>query len=786
MKVRFTTAPRLAALAGSLFLSTLGPVTAQDLARARFDIEQQSLSSALNECARQAGREILFAPNLVQSLQTEGVRGEYTVTEALDRLLKGTNLRFRVTGEDTILIESASSAGSTSASAQDLSLADMELITVFGRGVAAESIREVPQTATVLGEELLEIIPNATVQDALRFIPSASNLIGDYSFTHNFNIRGFGTSATWNGMVPGIAAPNKIDSTNVERIEVLMGPAAVLYGAMEPGAVINVVTKQPQRAFHAELNVNGGSYDTYGASLDIGGPLSDRIAARLNASYSDAGAPFDHWGLQTIFLAPVVSFELSERTLLTVEGTYRDAYYDEGIYDGRIPVAGTLRPNPNGEIPIDTNPGYVAGVTDFTALWKQADVRLKHEFSDALTLNAQLSYADNSLTSVEAFGGNLQSNNRTVTRTLGTRDQQQENYLAAVNLGSKFSTGAVEHAVTVGFDYIDYQADTVNGGYSGVMPVLDVYAPNYSVTGPLTFVPNFFFTGKLEAFAGYLQDRIKIGDDLTLLVGTRYTDSESKTALTPPGLPRTDLPLVKASKWSTQLGVLYDVTDSVSVYANRTTSFQPREAVLSRTGEVLDTPETAVQYELGTHLELGGPGLIANLALFRIEKPNVRTPDPENTLFQIQAGEVRSQGVELSVNGQLLPNWMLYGAYAFTDTEVVKTNVANQLGKRFRNAPEHTASLVTRYDIASGLLEGLGFSAAVNYIGSRYAEAVNILELPASTRVDLGVYYDVNEHVEVSLRGSNITDEDIYNGFSTTLVMRNAGASYTANMKVRF
>ncbi|MBL8267508.1 TonB-dependent siderophore receptor, partial [Steroidobacter sp.] len=718
-----------------------------------FDVPAGEAAKIIPEFARQAQLQIIAPADELKGVRTLPLKGQLDVRAALKTLLIGTGLE--IASDDGRIISlrkvKADPATADTGDAPTASVQTMEIITVFGRGAAGETVREVPQTVSVFNSEMLDIVAGATVQDAVRFIPSASNLIGDYSFTHNFNIRGFRTATTWNGMLPGIAAPGKVESANVERIEVLMGPAAVLYGAMEPGAVINVVTKQPLENFHAELNLHGGSFDTYGAAIDTGGPLGERTRARLNVSYVDGEAPFDYWSQKTLFVAPVVAFELGQNTRLTVEGSYRRSENPNGLYDGRVPVAGTLQSNPNGRIPLGFNSGYAPGITDSKDVWSSGNIRLQHDFSEALTLNAQVTYAKDDLTGTTSYPDPLNADDRTVSRLLVLGDQGQENTLAAISLVGRFNTGSLQHKVTGGVDHLDYDANTVYEVYTGAVPPLDVFAPNYALPGAASYFPFFFYRNSQQATAAFVQDQLSVGERWKFLAGVRYTDSTSDSVLNPPGQPIVELPDAKAQKWSTQFGVLYQLSDAMMLYANRTTSFQPRDAIVGRDGSLRNTPETATQYELGTRFDLLGSGLTANLALFRIEKPNVRITDPVDAFYQVDAGEVRSDGAELSVNGSLSPGWTVYAAYAYNETEVTKTTIPGAQGKQFANAPEHTLSLLSRYDIQSGVMQGLGASVAANYLGVKYADPANQLELPASTRIDLAIHYTFDNDIELSL-----------------------------------
>lgn len=815
-------APNVALLSMAVLVSAgIGPTTAlaaenhdAQMAAAAYlayelKIPAQSLAQALHELSRQTGVQVAIQAELAGGKQASELAGRYQVADALALLLKGTGLvAYRIndnlygirdekqgastggyskTGSEQPL---ASTRERQSPGANDeLAEVIVDTVTVYGRGAHAETTREIPQSITVFDRELLAAIPAITLPDAVRFVPTSSNLVGDYSIGYNINIRASNAAPTRNNLILGGVQPSKMELANVERVEVLIGPSSILYGSMQPGAVINVVTKQPLREFHSELGLQAGSFDTYGGSVDIGGPVTDRLRVRLNTSYLDQGGPFDHWNLRTTFVSPVATFDLTDRTQLTLEGSYRRASYPNGIYDGRRPTSGTLLNNPNGEIPLALNPGYIPGETHFAETYYDTDFRLKHEFSDSLTLNTQLTYGTSYSKGIDSFAQALGADNRTIARSVRPRDIDAENYIAAINLAGRFETGPVAHRLVVGADYVSYESTGNSGLYTtatGPIPRLDVFSPVYAVTGPLLL--NITASSLLEqrTAAAFIQEQASFGDKFAMIAGVRYTDTRGEqTSFARPSNVATRLPDTDAREWSTQIGMLYNVSDALMFYANRSTSFFPREAFMLRDGSFFSEPETAVQYELGTRVLLPGTSVTLNLAAFHIEKPNVVTIDPVDTAFRVADGAFVSKGVELSASGTLLPGWTAYTAFAYNPTEVTRSNAAGEVGLELPNAPERTFSLITRYEIQSGALQGLGFSVAANHLDSKYADSTNIVLLPTSTRVDLGLSYRFNEQFEIGLQANNITDEKIYNGFTQTLIARNAGRNYMANIKYR-
>lgn len=778
-----------------------------------FDVPAQALNHALNSFAQQADLRIVFDTSAAEGFTAPRLEGNFTMTEALRQLLGNTGLEFEFVGDRTVTISSTrpgqataviggtgafrlaqSETGDSAApAAQSVDEAargdDIETVSVYGRGAQGETVREVPQSTTLFNAQMLDSIPATSVEDVIRFVPSASKLSGDYEFSNSYYVRGSRTTATWNSMIPGDAMPGRMELANVERVEVLMGPSSILYGSMQPGAVINVITKQPQREFHSALELKAGSFGSYGGSLDIGGPVSDGVRVRFNTSYSDDGAPFDHWTFRTLFLAPVVAFDVSDRTVLTLEGSYRRASYPDGIYDGRIPPSGSLLPNPNGDIPMGVNPGYIPGITDFTGTFYDANLRMKHQFSPTLALNAQLSYLANQDKGIDSFAGALNPDNRTTPRFLSPRDVSRRNLIAAVNLAGEFRTGPVTHKTVVGLDYFDSRRWGSNGDYvlegGGPIPDLDLYDPDYALDGPIVLVPTFNPLVLIKTKAAFVQERASFGEHVALIAGVRYTDSRGETTrLRLPSREVTVFPDTDAKEWSTQFGALYTVSDNLMLYANRSTSFFPRPAIVLRDGSFFGDAETAKQYEIGARVAIPGTSLTANLAAFRITKPNILTTDPIDPRFQVAGGAIESKGFEMSASGTILPGWTGLLSWAYNPTEITRSNRPGEEGLEFQNSPKRTLSAISHYEVGSGALQGLGLSAAVNHLSSKYADTANLLTLPSSTRVDLGVSYRINGGIEVEVQGRNITDETIYNGFFSTLITRNAGRTYMLNVRM--
>ncbi len=651
----------------------------------------------------------------------------------------------------------------------------IEAITVFGR-VRGETLRDIPQGVTVFDQETLEIAPVVTVGDVVRFVPTASrdgstlNPFGD-----TYLIRGFYASQTINGLGHNRIAHAR-DAANVERIEVLKGPASVLYGQMEPGAVINVVTKQPLDHFQGEVGVEYGRYNDQRITVDVTGPITDRVSGRFIVSHHDTESFIDFWDLEHLFVAPNLTVDFSPSTTLTIEGIY--STNDWGSSQNGTPAQGLYLPNPVGQYDRSFNPdepGANGGFTERDSV--DANVRLLHEFNDSLRVRASYTYTRNEAEFAEMFVLGLDDDFRTLTRAMffgKDAVENDDNFL--VDLAGEFTTGTIDHRVLLGFGHRQFDGNRPTRFV--LSSSLDLFEPVYGLAPDLVPAYNRSFQD-FDATSFFVQDRVTIGERLHLLAGVRYTDASQDTIFIGAGSDEPSPDSMDEENWSTQFGILYDITSQFAIYANRAESFVPQFGTSSG-GTPFDA-EVGTQYEIGTRFMLGG--LQTSAALFSITKENMPTTDPQNPGFEAPLGEVESRGFELTLYGDVRPNWLLGVAYGYLDTEISK-NFDGLSGNVLRNTPENTFSLLTRYDITSGPLDGLGLGATLEHVDSRYGDDDNTFKLPAHTRLDLAAYYPISERVQLDVMVNNVFDEDIYaEGFSITAVIPEPGLTYLARLK---
>jgi iron complex outermembrane receptor protein len=233
------------------------------------------------------------------------------------------------------------------------------------------------------------------------------------------------------------------------------------------------------------------------------------------------------------------------------------------------------------------------------------------------------------------------------------------------------------------------------------------------------------------------------------------------------------------------LGVLYAPAPNLSLFANRTTSFVPTEGTTSG-GETLD-PETGEQYEIGVKTRLLDDRITATAALFRLTRGNLAVSDPDNPAFDIQIGEQRSQGLEVSVGADITPAWKVSVGYAYTDAETTKDTDSSLVGKRVRNVPKHGLTVLSDYRVRTGPLAGFSFGGALTYTGSRSGDIEDTFELPSHWLADIYARYNINENFTVDARVNNIADVEYFTNSSSDFeVWRGAPRTFMLSVSAFF
>ena len=589
-------------------------------------------------------------------------------------------------------------------------------------------LRDIPQSIQVIPREVLDDQQVIRLEDALRNV-SGVTPSGNDPRGARFNLRGFNDatvlrdgfrlSGTNSNLVPQ-------DLSNIEQIEVLKGPAAIVFGAVEPGGAINLVTKQPLSEPFYEVGLRAGNRGLIEPSLDISGPLTEdgRVLYRLNALYrsEDSFRDFDP-DIERFFIAPVVSWTISDRTDLTVDFEYID---QQNPGDFGIAAIG----DEVADIPFDRSLGEPEDIV--TAEYLRSGYRFEHRFSDSLTLRNAFSYYnidfDSLNTSTFGFLGFDESTGDLFRATtfLGDDDPPLENFDLQTNLVAEFNTGSIEHTILAGVDlFRQNDGAFLRGNFFSPVP-LNIFDPIYGNVpdqDPADLPLISSTESQIDALGVYLQDQVDLSDNLKLLLGIRY-DTFEQDNTTNPSLfaPTASESSLSDDAFSPRVGVVYQPIEEVSLFTSYSRSFAPNTATTFN-GDILE-PERGEQFEIGAEAELLSGRLAASLAYFDITLQNVATPDPNFPRFSVATGQQRSQGVEFDLIGEILPGWNLVTNYAYTDARITEDNSGLE-GNRLYSVPEHNVNLWTTYDIQAGPLEGLGFGLGLNYISERFSDNAN-------------------------------------------------------------
>ena len=622
-------------------------------------------------------------------------------------------------------------------------------------------LRDVPQSIQVIPREVLEDQQVIELNDAIRNV-SGVVLANQSGGTQRFLLRGFADpSVLRDGFrltfgETGSAGTQEL--SNLETIEVLKGPASILFGSVEPGGVINLVTKQPLSEPFYDLSLRLGNRDLIEPSLDFSGPLDEdgRVLYRLNALYrhEESFRDFDD-DFGRFFIAPVVSWQISDRTDLTINFEYLDS---EGPSDVGLVALG----DEVADIPFDRVLGEPEDFFQTETIRVGYD--FEHRFSDSWKIRNSFRFNSFDIQNSEqfvAFG--LDEATGDLTRALLSSSQDQDVFELQTNVVGEFSTGSIEHTLLFGVDLFRRENPRFDTIGLPSPDIINIFDPVYNDSRPDPAANPVFIDNetRTDALGVYIQDQISLLDNLKLLLGVRYETFEqdvtnNPTFSNPIGFETSQ----SDDAFSPRIGLVYQPIEEVSLYSSFSRSFAPNTGTTFE-GDLLE-PERGEQFEIGARAELLEGRLTTNLALFNITKQNVSTPDPNNLNSVVATGEQRSRGIELDVAGEVLPGWDIIANYAYTDADITEDNSDIEDNRLF-GVPEHNFNLWTTYDIQAGPLAGLGFGLGFNYVSERFGDNSNSFVLEDYFLTNLAVSYE-RDNWQAGLNIRNLFDVDFIEG----------------------
>ena len=716
-----------------------------------YDIPAGSLANALNLFADESGIQLVYGTEIAEGLRTNGVRGDYTPEQALRLLLAGSGIRYRFADAKTVTLEGAAAQPDGGAIPLDPVRVEGRSENPFGPidGYVANigttgtktgtPLIETPQSITIITRDRLDAQDADTINEALRYVPGVlGEAFGFDSRVDFLQYRGLdegGVGVFRDGLALRSRgfAEFRPDLYGAERVEVLRGPASVLYGQGAPGGLLNVVSKQPTREAFGELEVEAGSFDHYEGKFDLGGPIpgTDSLSFRLTGLFRESGTQIDFIDDDRVFIAPALKWESQEtqgRTSFTLLGHFQDD--STGATNQFLPASGTLDSNPNGTVPVDRFTGE-QDFDEFDRTTFAAGYLFEHQFDETWTIRQNARYDDLKTDYRTAFGVGLDADQRTLNRFAFTAEGDTGLVTVDNQAQVDFATGPAAHTVLLGLDYQYYDVDERQR--SGAAPTIDLFDPDYGANVP---TPAVFSDANIKQhqIGLYAQEQLKLYENLILTLGGRqdfvFTDLDDNF--------RGSTEDNKDQEFSWRAGLVYLFDAGIAPYASYSESFLPIPDTDDDSGELFD-PETGEQFEVGVKFQPPESNSYVTVSAFHLTRQNVVTSSTPGT--QSQTGEVRSRGFEVEALASLPFGLDLLASYTFQDVEITEDDNEDEEGNRPQTVPEHLASLWADYNVQEGPLAGFGLGAGIRYKGSTFGDDRNSFTVDDYILVDAAVRY---------------------------------------------
>ncbi|UZJ62722.1 TonB-dependent receptor [Pseudomonas sp. KU26590] len=743
-----------------------------------FSIPAKPLPQALRDFSRVTGQGVIYTQDAPYTIDAPALMGSFSAEQALGVLLSTSGLTFRRATDDTFTLQSRPAEGAITLGATQVDSTRSAVYRYQPPAVtsvmrSATPPLENPQAVSVVPAQVLSDQAPRNLDDALANVSGVTqgNTLGSTQDT--LMKRGFGDNRDGSIMRDGmpVVQGRNLNAT-AERVEVLKGPASLLYGIQDPGGVINVVSKRPQLQSANALTARGSSYgagkngssgtlDSTGA-IDGAEGASTGLAYRLIVDHEDE----DYWRNYGVhresLVAPSLAWYGDDTEVL--------ASYEHREFLSPFDRGTAIDPRTNRPLNI---PATRRLDEPFNNMEGRSDLyrfEVDHTFDE--TWKGHLGYSYNRetydasqvrVTAVDPATG-------TLTRSIdGTGNALSTDRFTTLTLNGDTSLAGLRHELLIGVD--DEYRKVARGElirqksqstFSYVNPVYGLEAEGTQVSAADSHQLDI-----LRSDSVFVQDSVHLTDRWIFVAGARYQVFDQQAGKGSPFTRNTDL---NGQKWIPRAGLVYRYSDELSVYGSYTEAFKPNSSIATLAGgTVLDSatlPEESKAWELGAKWD-DSDGISATLALFDIRKRNVLVANFDsltaNTVYTT-AGQVRSRGVELDVSGQLSERWSLIGGYAFTDAWVVEDPTFK--GNRLQNVPRHSGSVSAVYDFGAVLgASRLRAGAGAHYVGERAGNPDNDFDLPGYTVADAFVTYETRldgQKVKFQLNVKNLFDRTYY------------------------
>ncbi len=608
---------------------------------------------------------------------------------------------------------------------------------------------DVPQSVSVVTRDLIQDQSMQSLADVARYVPGAGMAQGEGN-RDTIILRG--NSSTSDFFLDGVRDDVEYfrDLYNLDRVEVLKGPNAMIFGRGGAGGVVNRVTRQANWDTVREVSLQGGSWDNRRATFDLGDGVTDSFAARITGLYEDSDSYRDGVELERKGVNPTIAFSLGDATVLRLSYEYFD--YDRTADRGIPSLDG--RPFQTDESTFFGDPTQ----SPTHATVNQGSIVIDHAFNDNVSIRNRTLYADYDKFYQNIFaGGPVDATTGNVNISAYNNEQLRENFFNQTDLTFSFDTGGIRHGFLAGIELGEQTTDNFRntGFFNDTDLVFVAPASDPTISVPVTFrqgATDADNHGRATIAAVYVQDQIELSPKFEAVLGLRFDqfDMDFTNNRTGDNFRTSDDLL------SPRAGLIYKPVEVMSLYASYSMTYIPRAgaqlASLNPTNEAFD-PEEFENIEIGAKWDIR-PDLALTAAIFQLDRKNVVIPDPNEPDVSILVDGQRTKGFEFGASGRVNEAWSIQGGYTYQDGELTEALGGNRLAQ----LPKHVASLWNRYDFAPAWGVGLG----VVYQTEMFAAVDNNVTLPDFTRVDAAVFYEPSERLRMQLNLENLLDEEYY------------------------
>lgn len=642
---------------------------------------------------------------------------------------------------------------------------------------------ETPQAELTMNTELLE---NAGAFDLSQALDLSSSVARQNNFGglwNSFAVRGFvgdenlPSNYLVNGFNAGRGFGGSRDLSGIESVEVLKGPRAALFGRGEPGGTINLVTKRPTFNTEGQIRVLAGSFDTYRTDLDYTTPLSDSVAVRFVGYYEDADSFRDTIETSRQGMSPSIAWKISEQSQLVYELEYshQEVPFDRGV----IAINGEL-----GLVPESRFLGEPGdGPMEADVIGHQLEVQ--HDFSQSWSALLGFNFRDTSLEGVATETGFGEVIDGEINRFRRSRDYDATYQVLRAELAGDFELAGLQHRVIMGLDSDKFENDQVFLRVRGEQ-FINVFNPVYGAYPLPEPGPNTDRVETQQSTGLFIQDQISITDKLDIRIGARYDDYEQELN----NRRSNSISTQEESRVSPQFGIVYESSDTFSIYASYGENFRPLSGN-DANGNGFE-PNQSTSMEAGVKFVLNEGNLFGTVTVFQVQQDNILVVDDPQAFTSAAIGEAQSQGLEIDINGEVSENLYLWASYTYVDAQTNNSffdanfGFTVEAGSPLLNIPEHqlNVQLVKSTEISGRPFE---YGGSVLYVGERNGFFGTDFALPSYTIAKAFVNYEVNASLSVRAELDNLLGETYYlNSFADVWIQPGTPRNFRLSATYRF